>query len=25
MKGTNAPDAQPLLEGSYRKGWELPL
>ena len=25
MKATNVPDAQPLLEGSYRKGWELPV
>ena len=25
MKATNVPDAQPFLEGSYRKGWELPV
>jgi hypothetical protein len=25
MKATNVPDAQRLLEGSYRKGWELPV
>ena len=23
MKGTNAPEAQPFIEGTYRKGWEL--
>ncbi len=25
MKATNVPDAQPFIEGSYRKGWELPV
>jgi predicted dehydrogenase len=25
MKATNVPDAQRFLEGSYRKGWELPV
>jgi predicted dehydrogenase len=25
MKVTNAPEAQPFIEGSYRKGWELPV
>jgi predicted dehydrogenase len=25
MKATNAPDAQRFIEGSYRKGWELPV
>jgi predicted dehydrogenase len=25
MKATNAPEAQPLIEGTYRKGWELPV
>ena len=25
MAATNAPEAQPFIEGSYRKGWELPL
>ena len=25
MKCTNAPEAQPFIEGSYRKGWELPV
>jgi hypothetical protein len=25
MKATNVADAQPILEGSYRKGWELPV
>jgi predicted dehydrogenase len=25
MKATNAPDAQQYIEGSYRKGWELPV
>ena len=25
MAATNAPDAQPFIEGIYRKGWELPL
>jgi predicted dehydrogenase len=25
MTATNAPEAQPLIEGSYRKGWELPI
>ena len=25
MKATNVPDAQPIIEGSYRKGWELPV
>jgi hypothetical protein len=24
MKATNVPEAQPFIEGSYRKGWELP-
>jgi predicted dehydrogenase len=24
MKGTNVPEAQPWIEGTYRKGWELP-
>jgi predicted dehydrogenase len=24
MRVTNAPDAQPFLEGRYRQGWELP-
>jgi hypothetical protein len=23
MRATNAPEAQPFLEGTYRKGWEL--
>jgi predicted dehydrogenase len=25
MTATNAPEAQPFIEGSYRKGWELPI
>ncbi len=25
MAVTNAPEAQPFMEGSYRKGWELPV
>ncbi len=25
MKATNVADAEPMLEGSYRKGWELPV
>ena len=25
MKATNVTDAQPMLEGSYRTGWELPV
>ena len=25
MVATNAPDAQPFIQGIYRKGWELPL
>jgi predicted dehydrogenase len=25
MKAANAPEAQPFIEGSYRKGWELPV
>ena len=25
MAATNAPDAQPFIQGIYRKGWELPL
>jgi len=25
MKATNVADAQPMLEGSYRAGWELPV
>jgi predicted dehydrogenase len=25
MKATNAPEAQAFIEGSYRKGWELPV
>ena len=25
MAATNAPDAQRFIEGSYRKGWELPV
>ena len=25
MAATNAPEAQPFIEGIYRKGWELPL
>jgi predicted dehydrogenase len=25
MKATNAPEAQPFIEGTYRKGWELPV
>ena len=25
LKVTNAPEAQPFIEGSYRKGWELPV
>jgi predicted dehydrogenase len=25
MRATNAPDAQPFIEGAYRKGWELPV
>ncbi len=25
MRVTNVPEAQPYLEGTYRKGWELPL
>jgi hypothetical protein len=25
MKATNVPDAQQYIEGSYRKGWELPV
>ena len=24
MRATNAPEAQPFIEGTYRKGWELP-
>jgi hypothetical protein len=24
MKATNAPEVQPFIDGSYRKGWELP-
>jgi len=24
MRATNAPEAQPLIEGTYRTGWELP-
>jgi predicted dehydrogenase len=25
MRATNAPEAQPFIEGSYRNGWELPV
>jgi predicted dehydrogenase len=25
MKAANVPQAQPLIEGSYRRGWELPV
>jgi predicted dehydrogenase len=25
MKATNAPGAQPFIDGTYRKGWELPV
>jgi hypothetical protein len=25
MTATNVPDAQPFIEGTYRKGWELPV
>ena len=25
MRAINAPEAQPFIEGSYRKGWELPV
>jgi hypothetical protein len=25
MRATNAPDAQRFIDGSYRKGWELPI
>jgi predicted dehydrogenase len=25
MRATNAPEAQPFIEGSYRSGWELPV
>jgi predicted dehydrogenase len=25
MRATNVPEAQPFLEGTYRKGWELPV
>jgi predicted dehydrogenase len=25
VRATNAPDAQPMIEGTYRKGWELPV
>ena len=25
MTATNAPEAQPFIEGTYRKGWELPI
>jgi predicted dehydrogenase len=25
MTATNAPEVQPFIDGSYRKGWELPL
>jgi hypothetical protein len=25
MRATNAPEAQPFIEGSYRTGWELPV
>ena len=25
MTATNAPEAQPFIEGSYRRGWELPV
>ena len=25
MRATNAPEAQPFIEGTYRKGWELPV
>ncbi|MBP1605899.1 MAG: putative dehydrogenase [Acidobacteria bacterium] len=25
MRATNAPEAQPMIEGTYRKGWELPV
>jgi hypothetical protein len=25
MKATNVPDAQKYIEGSYRRGWELPV
>jgi predicted dehydrogenase len=24
MRATNAPEAQPFIDGTYRKGWELP-
>jgi predicted dehydrogenase len=25
MKAVNAPEAQPFIDGTYRKGWELPV
>ena len=25
MKAINVPQAQPFIEGRYRKGWELPV
>jgi hypothetical protein len=25
MRATNAPEAQPFIEGAYRNGWELPV
>ena len=25
MRAINAPETQPFIEGSYRKGWELPV
>jgi predicted dehydrogenase len=25
MRASNAPEVQPIIEGSYRKGWELPV
>ena len=25
LKAANVPQAQPFIEGHYRKGWELPV
>ena len=25
MRSTNVPDTQAIIEGRYRKGWELPI
>jgi hypothetical protein len=25
LTATNAPEAQPFIDGSYRPGWELPV